>query len=523
MLKQNYFLIGGLIAIFCFSTAGCNLLNPEPEATFREAATAFHNLVGALEPVHDASSAQASLAVLDDRYAAVIGVLKRMPDIQARYKDARVSTDVVYAIRREGTAFQLEMQNLNHTSGLPVEFWKVVKRRSFEIIPLVSQFAGAAVPSELKSYLQDVTALYNQCKFEEIVTVDVTGLSADLREAVVAQVHKIAPEARLCQLGAADVETVILGPVKNFHEFVGKLDLGTVTYQDESRHGVEIMANRMRIARLDPNSGLDDSAAKAAQAKMAEEMAAREREMRGPDPKDPNYLDKMADRMLSGNILYKDEAIDALLRADPANASPETKKKIARAFKTLVEEAHSFELEKAVRGLSKWAGTYSVPILVKLLNNGRHFDEEPIIRALAELQDPRAVPALVKLLGDSRHVFNEELIIKTLAEFKDPQAAPALAARITDFRVAELACDGLREIGSGAEDAVIAVGESENPKTCAAALSLLGDIGTGKSLDLMHRAQMSRDRNVRATAMTATAKINRRRLATKAKSKPKEE
>ncbi len=158
--------------------------------------------------------------------------------------------------------------------------------------------------------------------------------------------------------------------------------------------------------------------------KRAEEEDARERERKGPDPSDPAYLDKLAGRTLSENILYKSEAIEALLKADPATASPETKKKVARAFKTLAEDEHSYEMEKAVRGLVKWAGVYSVPVLLKMLNNDKFGDETPVIKALAELQDSRAVPTLVKMLNDSRGSHNDELIIKTLVEFKDPARPP---------------------------------------------------------------------------------------------------
>src|SRR6516162_8529402 len=104
MSKQNIFRFGGLIVSLSLFVSGCN---SEPEATFREAGTAFHNLVETLQPVHDAGTAEASLAVLDDRYGAVIEVLKRMPEIQVKYKNAMVSTAVVDAIKREGAAFQL--------------------------------------------------------------------------------------------------------------------------------------------------------------------------------------------------------------------------------------------------------------------------------------------------------------------------------------------------------------------------------------------------------------------------------
>jgi HEAT repeat protein len=206
-----------------------------------------------------------------------------------------------------------------------------------------------------------------------------------------------------------------------------------------------------------------------------------------------------------------------LLKADPASAPPETKKKVARAFKIVAEDDSSFDHDKAIKGLVQWAGTYSVPVLLKMLNNGRLGDQETVLRALAELQDPRAVPVLVKMLGGATQASNEELIVKTLIVFKDPRAINVLAARITDIRSGPLACQGLRDIGSAAEDAVIAVGDTTKPRTCVTALEILGDIGTEKSFELLARAQASRDRNLRAAAMSAKATINRRRLAAKAK------
>ncbi len=128
--------------------------------------------------------------------------------------------------------------------------------------------------------------------------------------------------------------------------------------------------------------------------KAAEEEAALERERTGPDPNDPEYLQKLADRMLSDNSAYRSEAVEALLKAVPATASPEAKKKVARAFKSLAEDDRSSMHDEAIRGLVKWAGKYSIPVLLTMLK-GRHSpDEERVIKALADLTDARAAPAL---------------------------------------------------------------------------------------------------------------------------------
>ena len=255
--------------------------------------------------------------------------------------------------------------------------------------------------------------------------------------------------------------------------------------------------------------------------KQAEEREARERERKGPEPSDPAYLEKMADRMSSDNILYRSQAIKALLQANPATASTETRKKVARAFKALAEGDNTYHHEKAVEGLVKWAGKYSVPVLIAMLGNGRTTDEKAVVTALAELGDARAVPALVTLLGNARFSPNEQLILATLSSMKDPRAAPALAARIADRRFAQLASDGLLAMGPAAEDAVMAVAGTPDPQVCLTAIGLLGEIGTKKCFDLMRRAEESRNRAVRLAAMATVAKINKRRLAEK--SEPKDE
>ena len=161
--------------------------------------------------------------------------------------------------------------------------------------------------------------------------------------------------------------------------------------------------------------------------------------------------------MSSDNLVYKNQAIDALLKADPASASPEAKKKVARAFKALAEDNDTFDRQKAVRGLVKWAGTYSVPILLKMLNSGNPFDEEAVLRALAELKDARG--------------------------------APALAKRLKDFRLKEVARDGLVAMGSGAEDAVLALANTDDADLYNTVIALLGDVGTEKCLDVLRQAR----------------------------------
>jgi HEAT repeat protein len=184
----------------------------------------------------------------------------------------------------------------------------------------------------------------------------------------------------------------------------------------------------------------------------------------------------MADHLVSGDHWKKDKAIEVLLVATPADVpSEETRKKIARGFKKLAENNSPFDKEKAVKGLVIWGGKYSTPILMKML-------------------------------GD-RHGSADKEIIDALGELKDPQAAEVLAGKLGDFFVHESAYNALKEMGEGAEDALIAVGPSNDPKVCVSAITLLGDSGTEKSLPFLRDAQTSRNPDVRNASKTAIKKI----------------
>jgi hypothetical protein len=269
----------------------------------------------------------------------------------------------------------------------------------------------------------------------------------------------------------------------------------------ESRRAVETTAAQPRlkpladpkIAQIEREWQQQQKAAEEARAalhqKWADEAAAREREEKGPDVSDPAYFDKLAERMLSDNVLYRSQAIDALLKADRAAVrSWDTKKRIAWAFKALAEDKRSDEHSKAIAGLAKWAGKYSLPILLAML------DKEP--------------------------AYDEEAVIRTLAELKDARAAPALAARLGHFRLGQIAFAGLSGMGSAAEEALLEVVPSEGPKACVAAITLLGDVAsTDKCLDTLRRAEGSRHESVRLAAIAAVQKIDRRRLEASAVSK----
>ena len=139
--------------------------------------------------------------------------------------------------------------------------------------------------------------------------------------------------------------------------------------------------------------------------------------------------------------------------------------------------------EEAIKGLVIWGGKYSGPILLKILEDAGRFEEEHIIKALGDI--------------------------------KYAKAAPALAAKLGDFVLGKHARSALRKMGEEAEDALLAVAPSADPKICLPAVELLGDCGTKKSLPLLRKGATSRNFRVRDASKEAIRKILARQNAAK--------
>ena len=141
----------------------------------------------------------------------------------------------------------------------------------------------------------------------------------------------------------------------------------------------------------------------------------------------------MADNLSSSDYFKKKKAVEILVRTAPSDvASPETKKKIARAFRKLAEFGDNSMKEEAVKGLVIWGGKFSGPILLRMLDDAGPFDESYIIKALGDIKYAKAATALTKRLGD--------------------------------WQSGRAAVGALRAMGEEAEDALLMVAPSENPE-----------------------------------------------------------
>jgi dienelactone hydrolase len=200
--------------------------------------------------------------------------------------------------------------------------------------------------------------------------------------------------------------------------------------------------------------------------------ARRQIEDAMPKPDDPKRFELLAELMMNDNARGK-AAIDQLLAADPATAPSEARNLIARNFRTLAEKFGYVPRSKTIRGLATWSGKQSMPILLGMLEQRRA--DRDILDFLAEHPDPVAATAVAKLLND------------------------------------QLARHCLRRMGPVAEDAVIGRVPSEDERVYLAAVELLGDIGTEKSLKVLRKAVFeSRNPQVKAAAKTAVRRITER-------------
>jgi HEAT repeat protein len=210
------------------------------------------------------------------------------------------------------------------------------------------------------------------------------------------------------------------------------------------------------------------------------EEAARPAQL--PDESDPDYYRKLCDLIIDDNAHFsRSDAIAVLVATNP-NEIPdaEVRKQIARNFRAVANSDRAgFDREKAIRGLVIYGGKFSAPILIELIEKEELRVEPIALDALAAIKDPKGAEALVKQLGN---FFNHQAAVSAL-----------------------------RKTGSIAEPALIRAAPSNDAKISVAAVELLGEVGSDKSLMVLRRAQDSRNSDVRLAAANSLRQISERK------------
>ena len=499
------------IALFA-AVAGCGLdFTPEPTRTFRAIARATNEVAEELQRVRDADSARAAADTIDRKCAQLCELWDRLPEIERKERAAptkvKVSTakEALESLKTATSRMRSERERLEELQGLPIEFWKIFESRMLDLQLKALEAVARARPdagAELYAFDRGMKDLLDRVGYERVVKVDLVAMRFDLADKAREKLRQVAPGATVFDIKADDKMKVVLGPVADFKAFTSAIDFGDVVFQNETKRLLRIRIHPMKLgARAETSEEENELARKEneenarkaqkesekqmarARAEAEKQEAARSREESGGDPNDPAYYDRLAEMVASSDYFKQEKAVKILLRTSPSQVTFEQKKKIAKAFKQLAEDDRGSMREEAIKGLVIWGGKYSGPILLRMLEDARAFEEEHVIKALGDI--------------------------------KYAKAAPALAAKLGDFFLGKQAGNALRKMGEEAEDAVLAVAPSPDPKICLPAVELLGDCGTKKSLPLLRRGATSRNFQVREASKEAIRKILARQNAAK--------
>ncbi|MCA9260022.1 MAG: HEAT repeat domain-containing protein, partial [Planctomycetales bacterium] len=210
-------------------------------------------------------------------------------------------------------------------------------------------------------------------------------------------------------------------------------------------------------------------------------FSAMSGELRAQQSGGDRYLQQQVIKLLgeleAGNVFKQRNAAKELNAIRPTDVKDKAlRKQVAQAFRKAAFADHADDW--AVEGLVHWGGKYSVPLVLQLLERDRMRSSDAIYDALARYPTEESAQALARQLGD---FFNHDNAVRCLRRF-----------------------------GPVAEDALIEAAPSNEPKVSLAAVELLGDLGTQKSLPILRKAAASRNRNVSDLAKASIRRISKR-------------
>ena len=191
---------------------------------------------------------------------------------------------------------------------------------------------------------------------------------------------------------------------------------------------------------------------------------ARRRELdaiRG-NPSHPDYIKENV-AALASNTPERRQSLERLTRLNPDDLTDqELRGQIARAMRDIAfSDASQSERRSAIEGLVVWGSTFSVPLLIKLLDDPEILVRKEVIVALGKLNDDRAIEPLA-----------ERLIAKG---FMDRDIAGSLI-----------------KFGPRAENAVLKRAPTDFSLATRQVIQLLGEIGTQKSVQYFVRFRNNR-------------------------------
>jgi hypothetical protein len=456
----------------------------------------------------------------------VIVALKELQAHEAKHGGIRTLKTKLAKIQADVQRLQAELvaegERLKKVKGLPIEFWNETRVQAARLIISIGEMMRTENPSSFDSSALDVlkqlAALYEEFGAGQVVEMTARNRSQEGDDAMIERIRKAAGDGAR-EIHFADPEVmgavcIVVAPVPDFEKFVSSLESTVVIdeYPERRELDLEVYSPPGAYSAAEPQPLETEVASEphpefqAGMAHMDAELdrnakeqgaspeqvesfrAAMRRGLAGVAAGDldsepsrfdpPTDIEDFAELLADEHAPHHDEAVRKLLSMTPADVKDKKLRgKIARGFRELALGSH-FDRDDAVRGLVIWGGKYSVPIIVQLLDEDRPGPQEAIFRALGDVPTAEGAAAATRHLGN---FFNHDL---------------AVAA--------------LRRMGPVAEDALIQAAPADNEDVSLAAVALLADVGTDKSLAILRKATRSRNYAVKEAAYASIRAIRTR-------------
>ncbi len=332
MSKVLYLLVTGkrrwhlpLLLLLC----GCGVSGTKPEQepvlTIHEAISTANALADAMQGVRDANSARAAAADIESKVKQCGELQRRIPQVVKQYKNVDVS---------EAQAEQLKRDMTQALARVSAEAERIERLRS----------SGSAADWACMANI-DLSAYASPGKAKQTHSAGVSKPKPDATAITDAQ-----PPTKVNTPDTHPADNQVKPPQT-------QPAAEPETVNPFRRESTRVVSRMGVVAPLDRN--------------------------------DPEYYEKLADRMVGDDRTLRREALDVLLRTEPDEVkAAETRKKIARGFRQLALDRHgNFDRGRAVEGLTRWGGKFAVPVLLDILDEEHSFVQDDVYRALGDLKD----------------------------------------------------------------------------------------------------------------------------------------
>jgi HEAT repeat protein len=512
-MPRAQFCFIGLLGLWLAASVGCGSQSQDIESKSKRLVQDSDDMIAVLRSIRDPASADAAIPQLKDGYSrladsirAFFGTVQKLEGTQVSSSVKKAADEGLAAVTKSMSQAEAETRRIESLRGLSLEFWNALRLESNAMTKVIIDMLPAGAPVQVGESLRGIADALERFGPARVVQLEFTGAAEPrVREIAGQLTSKVGTSGKVIHLGAGPKQMVMVAPIEDFDQFRQSIDFGAIVSVEVSQRKIVVNPNvRQPTTVASANRGGGRSGPQQIvgglrdnwpTSEPADQLQATELTEQPPTPRptppprptlpdrsDPEYFRKLADLMLDDKAGFvRDEALDVLSGTRPSDiADKDTRQLIARNYRDLaLDDRFGRHGERAIRGLVIYGGRFCAPFLIEILDKESGRVEPLVFEALAAIKDPKGAEAVAKHLDN---IFNRE------------EAARALA-----------------NMGSIAEDALIGIAPSNDAEVSLAAVRLLGEVGTEKSLPLLREAQRSRNQAVKLAATASLRKIVDRR------------